>query len=97
MTSWPRPRCSSEWAHWQELGLGVRLAIGLGSKKIALKKKKTAPAKSHKARKAVHHKVKHETLCSYVPVKCCTSTKQCKKGTLAEVCANASEVLQAGS
>ena len=69
MTSWPRPRCSSEWAHWQELGLGVRLAIGLGSKNIALKKKKTAPAKSLKA---VHHKVEHKTVCSHVPLKRCT-------------------------
>ena len=63
----------------KKLGLGVGLAIGLRSKKIVLKKKKTALAKSHKAHKAVHHKVKHQTVCSHVPVKRCTSIKQCEK------------------
>ena len=43
----------------KKVDLGVGLAIVLRSKKIALKKKKTALAKSHKAHKAVHHKVKH--------------------------------------
>merc|ERR1712192_154978 len=67
----------------KKLGLGVGLAIGLGSKKIALKKqadvKKKAPLKHHKSHKAVHHKVKHETVCTHVPVKRCTSSKQCEK------------------
>ena len=62
----------------KKLGLGVGLAIGLGSKKLALKKKeKVVHHKSHP--KAVHHKVKHETVCNHVPVKRCTSTKQCEK------------------
>merc|ERR1712181_207133 len=67
----------------KKLGLGVGLAIGLGSKKIALKKqadaKKKAPLKHHKSHKAVHHKAKHETVCTHVPVKRCTSSKQCEK------------------
>merc|ERR1712192_375902 len=64
----------------KKLGLGVGLAIGLGTKEIALKKqadaKKKAPLKHHKA---VHNKVKHETVCTHVPVKRCTSSKHCKQ------------------
>merc|ERR1712181_185252 len=64
----------------KERSLPLGLGIGLGSKKIALKKqadaKKKAPLKHHKA---VHNKVKHETVCTHVPVKRCTSSKQCEK------------------
>merc|ERR1719397_1209056 len=64
----------------KKLGFSAGLAIGLGSKKLALKKKAAPKAVHHKSHhKAVHHKSKQETVCNNVPVKRCTSTKQCEK------------------
>merc|ERR1719239_1314198 len=56
--------------------------VGLGSKKIALKKlQKKAPVHIKKTHKAVHHKqhFKTEKVCKHVPIEQCTSKQVCEQ------------------